>query len=168
MITCFPGLSWRLGRIYFIKIPQNFKWTITNDCNKYCQKHAFCWSPQHISTSWINQDSAGSWWRIACGQLRNVENRVWVKVQQAEQRDLHFTQTLASQLDGLTLIVNRTRKVRCCWSRKSQNTPMHSLFPFFLCISSTLWANFHASQKSHKWLFLKKLDFRARKDFMFI
>ena len=33
--------------------------------------------------------------------------------------------------------------------------PMHSPFSFFLCISSTLWANFHASQKSHKWLFLK-------------
>ena len=32
---------------------------------------------------------------------------------------------------------------------------MHFPFSFFPCISSTLWANFHVSQKSHKWLFLK-------------
>ena len=32
---------------------------------------------------------------------------------------------------------------------------MHFPFSFFPSISSTLWANFHVSQKSHKWLFLK-------------
>lgn len=106
----FPRVIMKTRKDIFHKNSSNFKWTITNDCNKYCQKHAFCWSPQHISTSWINQDSAVRGWRIACGQLRNVENRVWVKVQQAEQRDLHFNANISESTRWLTLIVNRLER----------------------------------------------------------